>query len=100
MASLLGELFLNYQRHPPIPVDKAKLVARKMDIVNISMMMLSYIDKLDVGGIALHFQEPIRWTGSGTMVADFCWIARWKQQDVHKEGSQLKTTEAKEETFG
>ncbi|KAF9515190.1 hypothetical protein BS47DRAFT_1391726 [Hydnum rufescens UP504] len=120
----LGGIIPNYQRHPPIPVNKAKLVARKMDIVNISvswysaqlasappgsitlwmrrleMMMLSYIDKLDVGGIASHFQEPIRQTGSGTMVADFRWIARWKQQDVCKEGLQLKTTEAKEETFG
>jgi hypothetical protein len=118
MASSLGELFLNYQRYPPIPVNKSKLVARNMDIVNISvswysaqlasappgsitlwmhrleMMMLSYIDKLDVGGIASHFQEPIRQTGSGTMVADFCQIARWKQQDIHKEGLQLKTTEA------
>ncbi|KAF9505798.1 hypothetical protein BS47DRAFT_1367819, partial [Hydnum rufescens UP504] len=37
----------------------------------LEMMMLSYIDKLDVGGIASHFQEPIRRTGSGTMVADF-----------------------------
>ncbi|KAF9505376.1 hypothetical protein BS47DRAFT_1368126 [Hydnum rufescens UP504] len=35
MASSLGELFLDYQRHPPIPVNKAKLVARKMDIVDI-----------------------------------------------------------------
>ncbi|KAF9509437.1 hypothetical protein BS47DRAFT_1396865 [Hydnum rufescens UP504] len=124
MASSLGELFLDYHRHPPIPVDgKAKLVARKMDIIDISVswysaqlasappgsitlwmrrleMMLSYIDKLDVGGIASHFQEPIRRMGSGTMVADFRRIARWKQQDVRKEGLQLKTTEAKEETFG
>ena len=62
--------------------------------------MLSYINKLDVGGIASHFQEPIRQMGSGTMVADLHWIARWKQQDVCKEGLQLKTTKAKEETFG
>ena len=41
MASSLGELFLNYQRHPPIPVDKAKLVARKMDIVDISVSWYS-----------------------------------------------------------
>ena len=124
MASSFGELFLDYQKHPPIVVDKAKLVPRKMDVVNISvswysaqlasapprsvtlwmhrleMMMLSYIDKLDVGGIVLHFQEPIRWMNSGTMDANLCQIARWKQQDVCKEGLQLKTTEAKEETFG
>ncbi|KAF9506777.1 hypothetical protein BS47DRAFT_1399227 [Hydnum rufescens UP504] len=65
----------------PPPLTMASSLARKMDIVDISMMMLSYIDKLDVGGIASHFQEPIRQTGSGTMVADFRRIARWKQQD-------------------
>src|ERR1700721_1336791 len=124
MASSFGDLFLDYQKHPPIVVDKAKVVRRKMDIVDISvswysarlasappgsvtlwmrrleMMMLSYIDKLDVGGIVSHFQEPIRQTKSGTMVVDLRRIARWKQQDVRKEGLQLKTTEAKEETFG
>jgi hypothetical protein len=124
-GSVIGQIFLDYERHPPIPIDRNALVARKMDIADFSaswysarlasapagsvtlwmrrleMMMLSHIDGMAIGNpVKSHFQEPIWRTTGGTMVADLRRIARWRQEDVRKEGSQLKTVLAKEETFG
>lgn len=123
-GSPIGAIFMDYQRHPPIPVNKELLEVRTLDVVEISaswyskqlaavppgsvtvfmhhleMMMLAYVDGMDVGKIPKHFLEPVLQTTSGTMVADLRRITRWKQLEVRKEGLQLKTIKGKEEMFG
>jgi hypothetical protein len=124
-GSPLGQIFLDYQQHPPVPVDRDALVPRKMDVAEFSaswysarlasapagsvtvwmrrleMMMLSHIDGMAIGNpVKSHFQEPIWRTTGGTMVADLRRIARWRQDNLRAEGSQLKTVVSKEETFG
>ncbi|KAF9504952.1 hypothetical protein BS47DRAFT_1400877 [Hydnum rufescens UP504] len=123
--SSLGQIILDYEWYPPIPVDKNALVPRKMDVADISaswysarltaapagsvtcwmrhleMMILAHTDGMAIGNpVKSHFQEPIWQTTSGTMVADLRRITKWKQADIRKEGSQLKTQDASEETFG
>ncbi|KAF9504286.1 hypothetical protein BS47DRAFT_1401574 [Hydnum rufescens UP504] len=123
--SSLGQIILDYEQYPPIPVDKNALVPRKMDVADISaswysarltaapagsvtcwmhhleMMILAHTNGMAIGNpVKSHFQEPIWWTTGGTMVADLRQITKWKQADIHKEGSQLKTQDASEEMFG
>jgi hypothetical protein len=123
--SPLGQIVLDYERYPPVLIDRNSLKPQKMDVADFSaswysahlasappgsvtlwmrhleMMMLSHIDGMNIGNtVKSHFQEPIWRTIGGTMVADLRRIARWKQEDVRKEGLQLKTQDAKEETFG
>ncbi|KAF9517892.1 hypothetical protein BS47DRAFT_1359187 [Hydnum rufescens UP504] len=123
--SSLGQIILDYEWYPPIPVDKNALVPWKMDVADIlaswysarltaapagsvtcwmhhlEMMILAHTDGMAIGNpVKSHFQEPIWQTTSGTMVADLHRITKWKQADIRKEGSQLKTQDASEETFG
>ncbi|KAF9508737.1 hypothetical protein BS47DRAFT_1365732 [Hydnum rufescens UP504] len=123
--SSLGQIILDYEWYPPIPVNKNALVPWKMDVTDIlaswysahltaapagsvtcwmwhlEMMILAHTNGMAIENLVKsHFQEPIWQTTGSTMVADLHWITKWKQADIHKEGSQLKTQDASEEMFG
>ncbi|KAF9504038.1 hypothetical protein BS47DRAFT_1401818 [Hydnum rufescens UP504] len=99
IESSLGQIILDYERYPPIPVDKNALVPRKMDVADISASWYSARLAAAPAGSVTCWMLSSGDDDSGSHRWNGYWQpGEWKQADIRKEGSQLKTQDASEET--